>query len=233
MVASYPPQVHELYRSAVADLWSKLCRGEIFMAEAGSILPVSCRAGCTDHVIEVNERTLRRLVMDVNAAAHGLVKSDFVHLPDAQRRALHAEMLNLSRSYFDFFDELRADKVRAHRQKHRADRTHQRRTKNQAIELDVAAGQVDPSLLLEFAACYRKHRYGSEAEAAAGLIANAPESDGSYQIYACDYCGEWHVGHRMGKTAPRYYRVTRAQMLWSTNRKLANRFVRERQLAGG
>lgn len=229
----YPPEVHALYRDAVASLLGRLCRGEVEMDAPGPIVPMTCRAGCEDHTLEINERTLRRLVTNVNAEAHELVKIDFAHLPEAERRELHAGMLELSQSYFDFFDEVRAQKVSAHKQHQRENRRRQRRTNNRAIELDLEATKVSTEHLFEFIACYRKHRHPSQEAATTALADGLHGSDEGYQVYACEYCGGWHVGHPVGPTAPRYYRITRAQMIWSTQRKLANQFASERQLITG
>jgi hypothetical protein len=46
-----------------------------------------------------------------------------------------------------------------------------------------------------FNSCVRKVRYGHEATARKALSAMEAKGVDDLDVYECDYCGGWHLGH--------------------------------------
>lgn len=227
---TYPESIHALYRKSVLDFQRALCRGELDMDKDGPLLQVECPAGCQDHKVEINVQAIKSHIIKVNGRAHGLLKEQLATLPQAEQITYHDALLDVSRHYFPVFDEWIAKKERLLLHNRHLSWRQQKQERNHAIEMLIVPEQVPAAHLFEFVACYRKRSYLTQQEAATALSSGEHGFDDNNTVYACSHCPGWHVGHALSKTAPLEYRLSRARMVWATQRALANRFACERNL---
>lgn len=107
----------------------------------------------------------------------------------------------------------------------------QNAVKNAAVQARV---RLEPALLEEFYACYRKRAHPTPAHAQRHLqsLTAAANVGGVLQTYQCCYCTGWHVGHqpRVQTNSEKRDRTIRAAQLLLRDEVVAHAFLTEKGL---
>lgn len=179
------------------------------------------------HCIPARKRRPWRLVTDAEEWVLDELAADetVVHLQKAfwDVRKRHS-------AYFDLLAELEQNALNARREQKRQKAKEERTHRQPPV---VAAEFVPRVYLVEFATCYRKTGYASQAAAEDAIYTLHKNEVEKMNTYRCPYCKKHHVGHKSRRKPSPGTVFKHAKKFWRDYPKEANRFAAERNLLLG
>jgi hypothetical protein len=226
--------LNEELSTELAYLNAAFCRDAIFSNRSFNatckhnyVLRSYCEEHGVWHVIPARKRKPWRLVSDMEERVLDLLAEDeeVVHLQKAfwDVRSKHAAL-------FALLEQLELNAMNARREQRRQ-KAKLEKTNRQPPK--VAAEFIPRPYLVEFASCYRKTQYETQAQAQEAIYELHRNEIDQMNVYRCNYCKHHHVGHKAKKKPSPATVYKHAVKYWREYPKEADRFALERNLLLG